>query len=101
MKFRRAGRGTLQARKISANAVFKAADGIPKRVLRRPRLALQPGTAGRQECCSQWIRDRRKKRRGEEEKFLVAAVVTPTEDGTEASLVPTLITPWSQSKASA
>ena len=55
LRFRRAGRRSLQGRKVSA--VFKAAEGIPRRATRRPRL--KPVSPGAGECCSQWVRSRR------------------------------------------
>ena len=55
LRFRRAGRRSLQGRKVSA--VFKAAEGIPKRTTRRPRFELV--SSGNGECCSQWVRSRR------------------------------------------
>ena len=59
LRFRRAGRRSLQGRKVSA--VYKATEGIPRRATRRPKFRLVPSSSspGGGECCSQWIRSRR------------------------------------------
>ena len=57
LRFRRAGRRSLQGRKVSA--VYKAAEGIPRRATRRPKFRLVSSPGGGGECCSQWVRSRR------------------------------------------